>query len=349
MRSSNHGEFCTPAAGAFWPCGPMQIPGSLSLATATNQSIEVNSLKDIRCDSKYGNTKGSVIATTPFNIQSPGSQSPPYNEISNKPYQHDNLDYRVAPPFPNPINSNQYKPPHQFYVSNSSIPQYANPKNEIGNNSRYSYSKNATASGSYSETPGLDDSFRKHKGMSSTMKDFKFQRPSSFHNHMPPECFPNFFPVYATIPFHVSETGTINHFIVPYPCVPTSPNNLFESVPSYSTESNKNGMNNESSTLEENLNVHDMKDSMVDESEHPSSISFEHHPITEDDSNINYENLSDIKSTRNEENKYNQLTTNYKNIKNVDANSPSYGNFAAPNDACNVLSIQEEELWNVSD
>ena len=350
MRSSSHGEICTPAAGTYWPCGPMQVPGSLALATATNPSIEGNSLKDISYDSKYGNTKGSAMATTPFKIQSPGSQSPPSNEISYKPYQNDNWDYRVAPPFPNPNNSNQYKPPHQFYMSNSTIPQYANPMNERGNNSQYPYSKNVFDSESYSETLGkVDDSFSKNKGMSSTMQDFKFQRPSSFHNHMPPECFPNLFPVYATIPFHVSETGTINHFIVPYSCVPTAPNNLFESAPSYSTESNKKSMSNESTTFEENFNVHAMKDSMVDESEHPSSTSLEHHPITEDDSNIKYENLRDIKSTKNEEIYYKHVTTNYKNIKNLDSINPSYGNFDTPNAACNVLSKQEEELWNVSD
>lgn len=351
MASLRHNEISVPAATGFWSYKPVpvQVAEAMSMASTTSHSMEVDTPKDKNYLSNHGRFNEPVMVAASLPMKLFEAQLSQSKEIASTQFQYDNWQYRIAQPFPDATNSNEYKPPHQFYTSNSSTQSYSY-SNKAGQRP-IGCNRSIIANKTPQEIYAPDDSYGINEINQSGGQDFKLQRPSSFQKPIQPEHLTRFYPIYASIPFYGSETAKdVSHIMVPCPFVPATRIPLFHTHPEYPHYSTERELENADPDHVEALRALDLEERIADINEYSSPNPSTHHGQPKDDSTVSYENLNEINSKATGSSlSYRDSTNNYYGGANLDDTSTMYGNSVAQSKPCNGISIlEEDEISHVS-
>ena len=336
MKSINRGEFYTPPASGFWSYKPIDA------AYCNPNSMNNHPLNSINDTSPYVHVDRSLPEESSLYLNPVKSTSNPYYAATaSKKSHYDDFPSRIAKPFPNPMNANQYKPPHQFYTSNCLSHSYS-----------FAFNQSALSE-KCAENIDQDDFNGKQNVYPTTNNDFKLQRPSTFQNTLQPKNSLPYFQMYASVPFYENESGQAKHVMVPcsfiqpseysfYDCASKHPNEVINDIEK-SNDSPIEGQHTlylDRSTISTNFERD--QNSMVNDQ--PSIDKY----------NTTYENFNGIEYTDGDEFLNNRSSIAYANAKNNQYNdssicdTPCYGNYPYQQDISNELLIQEEERLNVS-
>ena len=265
MTSRPSEEVSSPVATGFWSYQPTQIYSDTLQSQRQPQAVEApmdtfvpDVISSLPAHGNYIPTlyTGNIKITGGTSFAQP---SPSYIRENNQSTQQ-----RIVLPFPKMMESNYYKPPHQFQQSyGSSKYGYSDSGNGEQYQSQHSLQyPEAPSYGTYVGTntsSSLLESSTISSPKGSTDDCFKLRRPSSFSQPLKlHEPIPTYFPVYASIPFFSGEKGSnINHVMVPCPVVPAGPISLFHSYPTYQHPEQAKSENTKSNSP--NSNNHQQK------------------------------------------------------------------------------------------
>ena len=178
MTSVGQDKRFTPDATGFWSYKAPEIAISKSTVDTMAQSLEAVLPKTNICLTDHGKLIGPEVVATSSSINPSRSHLSSPNEMATKHTQYDNLHYRIAQPFPDASNITGYKPPHQFYISNTST--YSHPySNGKINKNLMSSGRSPISDKESQEFSALDGLDRNTEIYHNEEPDYKLQRPSS--------------------------------------------------------------------------------------------------------------------------------------------------------------------------
>ena len=201
MKSLNRQVLYTPAASGVWSNTHIDNAPSSPYETGSHY-FDTNEILDQSEDSHCDNTARRMIETSLLYANRQSSKLD-LNYDTSQNFQFDNYPDRVALPFPNSENADQYKPPHQFYAAKCISQSYAFQKDR----SIISEAVPENFESQVSSVRQLD--------YSACNEDFKLQRPSSFHTSLQSPNSTPYFQLYASVPYLEGNPGEARHIIVP--------------------------------------------------------------------------------------------------------------------------------------
>ena len=325
MKSLNRQVLYTPAASGVWSNTHIDNVHSIPSETG-NHYFDTNEIID---QSEYGQCDNSARRMLEASLLYANEQSSglDLNYDTSQNFHFDNYPDRVALPFPNSENADQYKPPHQFYAARCISQSYAFQKDR------------PIISEAVPENFESEVSTERQSDYSAYNEDFKLQRPSSFHNSLQSPNNTPYFQLYASVPYLEGNPAEARHIIVP--CSFLQPNvfpfnNL---VPKSSLELMHNSGKNNSSFRENETYPYSKSYIVRSNSSGPPNSMANNESKTYNPESL-YCNLIDTKNSE-EEIARNGVSTIYENGQNNEYNYRS-----ETNASINVNHLNQQKTLN---
>ena len=170
MKSFNRQVLYTPAASGVWSNTHIDKVHSIPYETG-NHYFDTSEIID-QSEDGYCDDAGRRMLETSLLYANRQSSELDLNYDTSQNFHFDNYPDRVALPFPNSENADQYKPPHQFYAAKCISQSYAFQNNR---------SIRSEAVPENFESESLTE---RQLDYSACNEDFQLQTPSSYHTSM---------------------------------------------------------------------------------------------------------------------------------------------------------------------
>ena len=325
MKSFNRQVLYTPAASGVWSNTHIDKVHSIPYETG-NHFFDTNEIID-QSEDGYCDDAGRRMLETSLLYANRQSSELDLNYDTSQNFHFDNYPDRVALPFPNSENADQYKPPHQFYAAKCISQSYAFQNNR---------SIRSEAVPENFESESLNE---RQLDYSACNEDFQLQRPSSFHTSLQAPNSTPYFQLYASVPYLEGNPGEARHIIVP--CSFVQPNVLpFNNlVPKSSLEPMHNSGKKDASFRENETYPYSKSCIVRSNSCGPPNSMANDEPNTYNPASL-YCNLIDTKNFE-EEITRNETSTIYENGQNNEYNYRS-----ETNASINVYQLNQQKTLN---